>query len=828
MTYLKINGFHTQISGRAEGIGQFLRDLDAARVPFFAYCVDGTTSLVDAQNIIKKSDVEHNAMFRRATFPHNQGGTDVPDYNFDPKLAAARQWASHVEQWPRELDPAIVWGETVNELDGNDLARADWIGEFCHETARLALESGRKWGGPGFASGTPDLLAWETPGMLKFLALAAKHPDRLAVTLHEYAYSDEDIMNGDGFLVGRFRFLLQACKRHNIPAPTIFFTEWGWNERSIPATGTAIEHIRRAGELYAQYPSVKGAAVWTLGGGWGDIANKVHGLMPGLQKALIETRYGEPAPDQPQPQPDPERPAPGRHAYKVRLLPQDTTRAEYEKLLREMHGEPAPDQPFRQRNDMVFSHDAAYAIAYAGNERTRVIVYDPQRWDFPILEYFAERGIATEVATLSGAPVAFKALAWPTDYFYITQPFGANPENYREFGFDGHEGIDLFCPIGKPYKAIAAGTVIRVSDRRSDGATASNYGWHVIVDHGSGVTSLYAHAAPGAAVSVGQRVEAGQVLAYSGNTGRSSGAHLHLTLKVQGAQTKGYPAGYIDPFPALQHLYYVDPAQPRMTGFLWQAGLDLFAGRGRALGNLNLRDGASRGARLLRVVLLGEAVKVTGAPVNGYLPVEVTSPQADESAAIDMAQYFRPAHGAHGLAYRLVNNWGEAGELTQLQLEGNRSYTVKNAQYEERVIGDRAIYLVKDTSRGNGEYYTVESAQGWLPRFWRPGETHKRHESVKVLRKENCRLVKEYPFTSDLRFAALHKKWQGKHGIELSNVAEIHWLVNGRIEEAYFYAPGLGLVQWRAYSNGKIIKESSIQQLDPIDHAIARERGCFS
>ncbi|MFN2246873.1 MAG: hypothetical protein ACK2U4_07135 [Candidatus Promineifilaceae bacterium] len=148
MATLKVNGFHTSTTGRSEGIGQFLRDVDAAGVPFFAYCVDGTTSLVDAQNIMKNSRVAHHAVFRQSYFPHNQGGSDVPDYEKDPQTAAREQWESHRARWPEELDPGLIYRETVNELR-KEVKWADWIGKFCYYTGLYALRDGFKWCGPG-------------------------------------------------------------------------------------------------------------------------------------------------------------------------------------------------------------------------------------------------------------------------------------------------------------------------------------------------------------------------------------------------------------------------------------------------------------------------------------------------------------------------------------------------------------------------------------------------------------------------------------------------------------------------------------------------------
>ncbi|MFN2135058.1 MAG: hypothetical protein ACK2UK_03835 [Candidatus Promineifilaceae bacterium] len=293
MAYLRINGFHTATTGRSEGIGQFLIDVDAAGVPFFAYCVDGTTSLLDAQRIMQRSNVPHHAVFRQSYFAHNQGGTDVPDYNEDPHVAARKQWLSHRTRWPQELDPSLIYGETINELR-KEVEWADWIGEFCFQTGLLALADGYKWCGPGYSAGTPDEGAWETPGMLKYLDLVQRHPEHLAVALHEYSLTTQDISNGDGGLIGRFQQLLDACKRSNIAPPPIFFTEWGWSHNRVPDPEQAIKDILEVGELYAKFPSIKGSAIWALDGGWNSLATQTARLMEPLKKALINTRYPDP------------------------------------------------------------------------------------------------------------------------------------------------------------------------------------------------------------------------------------------------------------------------------------------------------------------------------------------------------------------------------------------------------------------------------------------------------------------------------------------------------------------------------------------------------
>jgi len=132
---------------------------------------------------------------------------------------------------------------------------------------------------------------------------------------------------------------------------------------------------------------------------------------------------------------------------------------------------------------------------------------------------------------------------WPADFRRITQRFGVNPQNYRRFGLPGHEGIDFGVPLREPFYAVASGAVVYASDRRWTNSGASAYGWHVVLDHGDWC-SIYAHAMPDLLVQVGEEVAAGQVVGLSGNTGNSSGPHLHFGVMDKSGKRdarNGYP-----------------------------------------------------------------------------------------------------------------------------------------------------------------------------------------------------------------------------------------------------------------------------------------------
>ena len=117
---------------------------------------------------------------------------------------------------------------------------------------------------------------------------------------------------------------------------------------------------------------------------------------------------------------------------------------------------------------------------------------------------------------------AWPALAGAVGFIWpvsgeITSPFG-----WREEGF--HSGLDIGVSLGTPVLAAAAGQV------REAGWLSDGYGWGVIVDHGGGLSTLYAHGSEVWA-GTGDWVEQGQCLALSGSSGNSTGPHLHFEVR---------------------------------------------------------------------------------------------------------------------------------------------------------------------------------------------------------------------------------------------------------------------------------------------------------
>lgn len=100
------------------------------------------------------------------------------------------------------------------------------------------------------------------------------------------------------------------------------------------------------------------------------------------------------------------------------------------------------------------------------------------------------------------------------------------PGAVKTQGRHGYNGVDLGTPVGTSVRAAAAGEVIISKNSGWNGG----YGQYVVIRHGNGAQTLYAHLSRNS-VGVGQYVNQGQVIGSSGNTGRSTGPHLHFEVR---------------------------------------------------------------------------------------------------------------------------------------------------------------------------------------------------------------------------------------------------------------------------------------------------------
>ena len=172
---------------------------------------------------------------------------------------------------------------------------------------------------------------------------------------------------------------------------------------------------------------------------------------------------------------------------------------------------------------------AEMAVAYGFTPRQNeqlTLLSDPQYdtlWMTLLGGYVSGGGqIITPDSDWAGTGI----FAWPLPRsFTITSNFG-----YRQNPFTGeltyHNGTDIAAPQGTPILAAADGTVTIANGTDPWGGS---YGYHVKIDHGGGMETLYAHCSA-IAVTVGQQVRQGEVIGFVGSTGNSTGNHLHFEV----------------------------------------------------------------------------------------------------------------------------------------------------------------------------------------------------------------------------------------------------------------------------------------------------------
>ncbi len=131
-------------------------------------------------------------------------------------------------------------------------------------------------------------------------------------------------------------------------------------------------------------------------------------------------------------------------------------------------------------------------------------------------------------------PAGKGVFRWPLDVVHITQYFGNTKfASTGAYNGKGHNGIDMGTPIGTPVKAVLAGNV-KATGNTDAYKGCYSYGKWILIEHVNGLSTLYAHLSE-IVVNKGDPVATGSVIGYSGNTGYSTGPHLHFTTYASDA-----------------------------------------------------------------------------------------------------------------------------------------------------------------------------------------------------------------------------------------------------------------------------------------------------
>ncbi|MBQ4643564.1 MAG: peptidoglycan DD-metalloendopeptidase family protein [Oscillospiraceae bacterium] len=137
-------------------------------------------------------------------------------------------------------------------------------------------------------------------------------------------------------------------------------------------------------------------------------------------------------------------------------------------------------------------------------------------------------GTKNPIYSVGNASGTSKGFIWPTIGGHVSCPI---------WGYKGHTGVDIAgCGYGSNIYASAAGTVVKVKWGNT------GYGYHVIINHGDGIQTLYAHMS-NIYVKNGQYVNQGDIIGAMGSTGNSTGTHLHFEVRINGQYVN--PLNYV-------------------------------------------------------------------------------------------------------------------------------------------------------------------------------------------------------------------------------------------------------------------------------------------
>ena len=421
-------------TGGNTGWGELVNECTKAGIPIFAAASDSMTLLFDLQVARQKSGVKHTGNFIPTI--DNDGNRFDLDYTVHSgrdeahkewQKFAKKRWQKALKKIPKELDPEIIaisleneqrpykgWG-SQDALDSDEWQKripgftgwADCFGWQAVYTGLEAIRLGFKYMAFGFAGGNPEEGTWEQPGMVEYLKLCDKHPDKLGLALHEYSFT-QDLEDGWGDKLGRFKKVNDTCDKLGLKRPIIQIKEFGWGERDIPGhVPEAMRQLEIAAKLYAQYPNIHGAAIWTSQTGWGRASRRVPGLIPHIKEFTLKKRFPDPPPHVVDPNPpgidtlvdptpvdtdDDEKETHVRHQIVVNLLPPDATLDEKFFVVRKTDA---------QKETITQSADDAGLLVQLGNDKSFVRVWGANRWTDSIEDFFTNKyKVTTAVATL--------------------------------------------------------------------------------------------------------------------------------------------------------------------------------------------------------------------------------------------------------------------------------------------------------------------------------------------------------------------------------------------------------------------------------------------
>lgn len=778
MAYLKF-GFHTGPTGPKPPFS-FYQTLDSAGIPFTLKITDAAPD-IQVLDLARNSTVPHTIVYRRSVgIKGGIGVYDVPDYSLPANVAAKEHFDLHFQELPPEVVGYrdVCWIETINETNKDDDNVVEWTAEFSIYHSQYWLERGFKYLCFGWAGGCPEPYHWRGQKMLDLLRYVASKPNQLGISLHEYALS-KDIWNGtsaaDGshWLIGRFEHLHEACDDNNIMRPRIVMTEWGWGKDEIllPGQQQRLIDYDEVGSFYAQHANIQGAAIWCLNQGdeWGAIHTKINSDIESLLQMTLNTVYPEPPiwPDDNGENPMP-KPTDCPFFLDVRrfchLIPQNTNESELLAVAREFHA---------KRNTFAYSHDDALLVATHGNERSEVMIWNPERWSSDIEQVFIDAGVNYQVAWFAG-----------------TEP---NPE-----------WIKLSIPHMPQFGSEA--------DARSN-------------DCGAAAVAMVVNGQTNKQPSVDN------VATKYQNPPNSYMNFTQLDTALNGYGMDGiHKWSYFpeqinndiqDQIPVIALVWY-QSLPYKFSAFNGSHFIVIYATN--STDKFMYRDPLCPDGRDLIITFEQLRVAMRDAQNNGNQPNQGMTCKIKNTTGKQVAirSYFEPvSEYGRKIVFRFPS-----GKTQPQQLRKMADGTICLFKGDGQTIDGKFVYdyerfffdaqgnlcRLEDTSVGERSAYSQNGAR-WLPPVIVEGVTYINNLILTNYDRISCQQISEIPTTDYLTFVKFHPTWTSPQNpnITIQSVCQIEWRksIGGKIEETYYLAEG---ILYGAWNDGAIHEWADGQQ----------------
>ena len=155
----------------------------------------------------------------------------------------------------------------------------------------------------------------------------------------------------------------------------------------------------------------------------------------------------------------------------------------------------------------------------------------------------------TTTSSTTSSTTSTNVTSTPSSSGYIFPLAGKTKKNittgymgYSNPKMGNHTGVDIAIAGGTPVMAVKDGTVVTSTALKTTSGAYRSYGEYIVINHGDGTMTLYAHMSPGSRrVSVGDKVKQGQVIGLVGTTGNSTGYHLHFEVRINGSPVNPTP-----------------------------------------------------------------------------------------------------------------------------------------------------------------------------------------------------------------------------------------------------------------------------------------------